>query len=229
MNKPVKHPKPAYSPTAEEKRLALRHIWYEIREGLDAGRLTVISLESKEVQSIIRNSAILSSHVHWRILAEFFSNRPEHDNVLAIHYDFNVEPLRLNPDVGTKINKTIAHLSYHRTTLTEPEWTYKVKDMGQPVLERCALFIRHLLDATDYVIKDPPDNARPWQQRDQWEALFAHIVIALQQIEARQERKPGCPPFSSTLAKQVRVIPGRHPGEPDAILIEGTTTTPRIG
>ena len=220
---------PPYSPTDDEKRLALRHIWYEIYEGVEAGgRLMSIPFKPEPIGGTLRNAAILAAHVHWRILAEFFSNDPEKDNVLASHYGSSIAALSLDPKVVTKINKTIAHLTYHRTTLTQPEWTYKIEDIGQPVLERCALFILHLLDQTNYVPDEAPASSPPWQQRAQWEALCGAIVIALQQIEARQERKPGRPPFSSTLPRNVRIIPSRHPLEPEAVAIEGTTTSARI-
>jgi len=177
------------TPTDAQKRDGLRHVHYEIYSLAGQSWLTGRPVaDNLENTTHIRNALLEGSLVHCRILVDFFGNNPRsrhnEDDIQSGDYGYNEPPVLVDKALLTKLNKTIAHLTYYRTGLSEEERRWTGQRIISPVLVLCHAFIDYLLDRTSYLPPGPPaDPANPqaWETREGWVALRDWIIFMLAQ------------------------------------------------
>jgi hypothetical protein len=140
-----------YSPTEEQKRAILRHVFYEIEQLLQASWM-------RTDDACVGNALLESILVHVRTLCDFYESsrrstrrsqgnqRVEQDDVLVTDFGFAAQKMSIPPDDRERLNKDLAHLTYsrlERRALGSKWWNYKL--VVDPILVRSSEFVRHLL------------------------------------------------------------------------------------
>lgn len=148
------------SPTQEEVIKALDVVYFEIQQ--------LASLATHEDANTILNNAVIESRLlHLRNLLDFFEQSArEKDNVLARDYGLRPDRINLPDKYRTRLHKDLAHITYSRISRSEADkaWPYDVVIF--PVLDRCRLFIQHVIARRSNYGKFGADS---------WRQLLEHI------------------------------------------------------
>jgi hypothetical protein len=138
-----------FQPTDEDRIAVLPHVLYEVRR--------VFIQEG----NLLENEAFLLKLIHGRTLIVFFEcavDARTNDDVLAEDYGFPARPLGMDPALRERINKDLAHLTYHRLRHTPETAPWKLWQLA-PLKGRSIEFLEHLMKQTrlrlpDEVLRD---------------------------------------------------------------------------
>lgn len=127
-----------FSPSKDQIRDAFEHVLYEIR--------MLACLPIPMAPSILSNCVTESYLIHARVLVEFFQAvSRDYDDILPSDYGFEASPLGIDADIGTRFNKSVAHITYSRLCFREEDATNAwINDHFRPqILSRAKDFLRH--------------------------------------------------------------------------------------
>jgi len=153
------------NPTTEQKRAALEHVRYEIRQ-----LALLYRARTSPPDALLNNARIETTVIHLNILIEFFETDIQDrykDDVLAADYDFPVSALTVDRAAVERRNKEVAHLTYTRTARPRHEWGWDFDRLVPPVLRQSRAFIAHILKSAGMVEAD--------LERRQWEEVAGLI------------------------------------------------------
>jgi len=153
-----------YVPTTDERTKVLGDVYYEIQQ------LAATSAMGHPHQNV-SNAIVESRLLHVRSFLDFFEREScSQDDVLAAHYGFPVSSIPVDPPYRERLNKDLAHLTYSRTMRTPSDKPWPHDRVTKPVLERCIMFIDHL-------IASGTPSHRP--EDPEWHGLRSALVSAL--------------------------------------------------
>lgn len=95
-----------------------KHLLYEIEMFYDLGKRLV---ERRESDTPLHNALLEAFLVHARLLCDFFTQEPTHDDDISIHKHFGIDRCSLSTKdeelLRTDVNKRVAHLTDKRLTV----------------------------------------------------------------------------------------------------------------
>jgi hypothetical protein len=133
-----------FQPTDEDRIAILPHVLYEVsRVFIHEGNL-------------LENEAFLLKLIHGRTLIDFFEHEVAartNDDVLAEDYGFPASPLGMDPTLRERINKDLAHLTYHRLRHTAETAPWKLW-LLDPLKKRSIDYLQHLMKQSQFRLPD---------------------------------------------------------------------------
>ena len=146
--------------TEDRSAAALEHVRYEIEAVLqtpphDASNETIVE------------TIYFRKMAHARALFYFFTTPIAHrhgDDILAEDYGFPAKPIYTDQNKQRfldRYNKDLLHISYTRLDRLGAEKQWPIPEMLPPVIERCRLFIPHVISLTWPSIRI--DERTKWQ------------------------------------------------------------------
>ncbi len=157
----------AYEPTVEEKRAALGHVYYEIKQFMDTNYGSRSGTSTSGVsgrQNVLDNAVLESCLLHVRILLDFFEtsrSKRFKDSVLAEDYGFDARDVGIEDPYRTRLNKDLAHITYSRIGLGPLRKAWPPEKILPPMLIRLQEFIEDLLD--NYLSANSPHAIPLWR------------------------------------------------------------------
>lgn len=149
-----------FTPSAEQLRGALEHIYYEIAQ--------LIETRMDTDSAALGNALVESRLIHVRALLDFFqkSGRSkmkgnELDDVLSLDYGFPPLPIEIPSTYQERLNKDLAHLTYSRSQRLPKDKPWPHDKVILPILKRSKQFAGDLI--SNYLPKNCPEKVKEWQ------------------------------------------------------------------
>ncbi len=150
-----------FTPSAEQLKGTLEHIYYEISQ-------LIITLTITD--DIALNNALLESRlIHVRALLDFFQKprrrqwkKAELDDVLCLDYGFASQSVAIPDRYQERLNKDLAHLTYSRSQRLPIDKLWPPDKVVVPILEPSRRFCEHLISS--YLPTNCPEKLDVWQE-----------------------------------------------------------------
>jgi hypothetical protein len=178
--------KATFRPTSLQIADILPHVRYEIAQAL-------ILPTPAAAEPHIRESVYLAMLMHARLLLDFFEHEPSRGrrdkDVYCFDFDFTPRRVEVSEEDRDRLNRDIAHLTYHRLRHDDESRDWPLLVILNHVRARADEFISH-------IISKPPSVSEP-AEIELWKMLPDKITESIGRIESIASRVlPPAPPNS---------------------------------